>query len=390
MFSRRHPWVFTGAIHDVTGSVQDGDILPLHAQDGEFLARGYFNSRSQIAVHVLTWDEDEPIESEFWAERLERAIAARLEVRNSALTLPNACRLVNAENDMLPGLVVDKYGDFLVLQALTVGIDVRKRELADLLMEMLSPRGIYERSDADVRNKEGLPAQVGVLAGEPPPELVEIEENGKRFLVDVMRGHKTGFYLDQRSNRALLAGYLAAYPDREQMAVLNCFSYTGGFSVYAAGIAGSVVNVDSSADSVALGLKNLALNGLPARTEDQITGDVFTVLRKFRTEERAFDLIVLDPPKFAQSQKQVEGATRGYKDINLLAFQLLKPGGLLFTFSCSGLISPDLFQKVVFGALADSRRDAQIIARMGAGADHPVALTFPEGEYLKGLICRVW
>jgi len=390
MFVRRHPWVFTGAIHDVTGSVQDGDVVPLRAQSGEFLARGYFNSRSQIAVHVLTWDEQEPIGADFWADRIERAIAGRLQLKNGALALPNACRLINAENDLLPGLVVDKYGDYLVLQALTAGIEVRKQELANLLMEMLSPTGIYERSDADVRAKEGLPSRVGVLLGNAPPELIEIEENGLGFLVDVYHGHKTGFYLDQRSNRATLEQYVAAYPDREQMTVLNCFSYTGGFSVYAAGLAGAVVNIDSSADAIAMGVRNLTLNGLPAPAENQIVGDVFTILRKFRDEAREFDMIVLDPPKFAQSQKQIEGATRGYKDINLLSFGLLKPGGLLFTFSCSGLISSDLFQKVVFGALADSGREAQMIARMGAGTDHPVALTFPEGEYLKGLICRVW
>ncbi len=391
MFEKRHPWVFSGAIQSVNGEPADGDIVALRDQDGKFLARGYWNHQSQIRVHVLTWDENQTITDEFWRSRLERAIDARAVENTQHHTIPNAYRLVNAENDYLPGLVVDRYADWLVLQALTMGIDRRKQLIAKLLMEILSPAGIYERSDADVRSKEGLPPVSGLLAGRKPPALIEIDENGRRFLIDVYNGHKTGFYLDQRENRALLGNWLRFDAQNDTRTVLNCFSFTGGFAVYALdGMAKRVINVDASADALALARRNITLNGFAAKDEDFVVGDVFDVLRQYRTAGQQFDIIVLDPPKFAQSQKQVESACRGYKDINLLAFQLTKPGGMLMTFSCSGLVDADLFQKVVFGALADSKRDAQILARLTAGPDHPVSLTFPEGMYLKGLWCRVW
>lgn len=249
-------------------------------------------------------------------------------------------------------------------------------------------RGIYERSDADVRGKEGLAPATGLLAGEEPPPLIEIDEGGRQFLIDVRHGHKTGFYIDQRVNRGKVADWLCLQPGAE---VLNAFSFSGGFAVAALqGGAVRAINVDSSADALALARRNIELNGFAAPDEDFVTADVFHLLREYRDAGRHFDAIVLDPPKFAHNQQQVQSAARGYKDINLLAFQLLRPGGLLFTFSCSGLVSADLFQKIVFGALADTGRDAQILERLGAGPDHPVALTFPEGEYLKGLVCRVW
>ena len=391
MFGYRHPWVFSGAIHEVTGSPADGDIVALRDRDGKFLARGYWNHHSQINVHVLTWDEQQAIDEAWWRKQLERAINARAVENAVHERAPNAYRLVNTENDNIPGLVVDRYGDFIVIQALTLGIDRRKQMLAKLLMEMLAPAGIYERSDGDMRAKEGLTPVTGLLAGRKPPPLIEIDENGRRFLVDVYNGHKTGFYLDQRFNRATLGNWLRFDPEADTRSVLNCFSYTGGFSVYALdGMAKRVVNIDASADALALAKRNVALNGFPTPDEDFVLGDVFDVLRKYRAENRRFDVIILDPPKFANNQKQVEGATRGYKDINMLAFQLLNPGGLLMTYSCSGLVDADLFQKVVFGALIDARREAQIIMRLTAGTDHPVSLTFPEGAYLKGLLCRVW
>lgn len=388
MFEKRHPWVFSGAIRAVNGDPADGDIVTLRGESGAFLARGYWNHHSQINVHVLSWNVDEPIDDAFWQSRLDRAIAAR---GIWHLDTPRAYRLVNAENDALPGLVVDRYGDWLVLQALTMGIEKRKMELAQMLMERLNPAGIYERSDVDVRAKEGLRSSVGVLLGEKPPEFIEIEENGLRFLVDVYNGHKTGFYLDQRENRARLADLLRTNDSAASRTILNCFSYTGGFSVNAlAAGAGQVVSIDSSADVQALAQKNIQLNGLTANVDDFVVGDVFEVLRQYRSAGRRFDMVILDPPKFAQNQRQVESATRGYKDINLLAFQLIKSGGMLMTFSCSGLIDADLFQKVVFGALVDAKREAQIVARLTAASDHPVSLTFPEGMYLKGLLCRVW
>jgi len=392
MFEKRHPWVFSGAIRQVSEGVANGDIVDLRAESGAFLARGYWNAQSQIAVHVLTWREEEGIDEKFWRARIERAIAGRAveNARHKAGT-PNASRLINAENDGIPGLIVDRYADWLVVQALTLGIDRRKVELTTYLADLLSPTGIYERSDVDVRAKEGLRHSAGVLAGQSPPDLIEIDENGQRFLVDILHGHKTGFYLDQRQNRAQLGEWLAADVAVRDKTVLNCFSYSGGFSVYAlASGARRVLNLDASADALALAKQNVALNGFTANDDDFVVGDTFEVLRQFRTSAEQFDVIILDPPKFAQNQRQVAAAARGYKDINLLAFQLLKPGGMLMTFSCSGLVDADLFQKIVFGALVDSGRDAQIVARLTAADDHPVALTFPEGMYLKGLWCRVW
>lgn len=389
---RRHPWVFSGAIASVEGDPVDGDIVALRTRRGDFLARGYWNSQSAIRLHLLSWDESEAIDDHFWRARLQRAINARqVENDRSRAGTPNAYRLVNAENDWLPGLVVDRYAGWLVVQALTLGIEQRKTLLADLLVELLAPQGIYERSDADIRAKEGLPPNTGQQSGGEPPDLIEIDENGRRFLVDVRRGHKTGFYLDQRENRALVGDWLRSENGVPPRTVLNCFAFTGGFAVYAlGGRAQRVINIDTSAEALALARRNVALNGFEVSGEDYIQGDVFEVLRAYRDAGQQFDMIILDPPRFAQSTRQVEGAARGYKDINLLAFRLVKPGGALATFSCSGAISADLFQKIVFGALLDSGREAQIIRQMAQASDHPVALTFPEGAYLKGLLCRVW
>lgn len=389
---RRHPWVFSGAIDRVEGSPADGDIVTVRGESGAFLAHGYWNSQSAIRVRLLSWDEAESIDESFWRRRLERAIEARaVENRIYQHGTANAYRLINAENDGMPGLVVDRYGDWLVIQALTLGIDTRKEMLAGILADILNPAGIYERSDVDIRQKEGLESHTGLIQGKEPPALVEIDENGRRFLIDVQIGHKTGFYLDQRENRAVIGDWFRWDDHASERMVLNAFSYTGGFAVYALGsLVKRVVNIDSSVEALALARQNIALNGFETPDEDFVTGDVFEVLRYYRDTGREFDMIILDPPKFAQSSRQVEGAARGYKDINLLAFRLLKPGGILATFSCSGAISEDLFQKIVFGALIDSGRDAQIVRRLGQASDHPVALTFPEGAYLKGLLCRVW
>ncbi len=389
---RRHPWVFSGAVARVEGEPPDGGIVALRAADGQFLAWGYWNSRSAIRVRLLSWREDVPITRAFWRQRLERAIAAReVEQRIHAGGTPNACRLVNAENDGLPGLVVDRYGDWLVLQALTYGVEAHKPLIVELLAELLNPAGIYERSDVDVRAKEGLQPLTGPLAGKEPPELIEIDENGRRFLVDVRHGHKTGFYLDQRENRAAVGEWFRWDAEAERRVVLNAFAYTGGFAVYALGsLVARVVNVDTSAEALALARQNVALNGYATPDEDFVQGDVFAVLRRYRDAAQQFDMIILDPPKFAQSVRQVESAARGYKDINLMAFRLLRPGGVLVTFSCSGAVSAELFQKIVFSALADSGREAQIVRWLAQASDHPVALTFPEGAYLKGLMCRVW
>ena len=380
----RHPWLFSGAIERIEGEADDGKVVDVVSASGEWLARGYLNRRSQITVRLLTWDAEERIDRRFWQRRLERAMAGRAAL--SADPETTAYRLVHAESDGLPGLVVDRYGDWLVAQFLTLGIERQKEAIVELLMELVSPRGIYERSDVEVRRKEGLEPRRGPLAGEEPPPLVEVLESGLRFNVDIIGGQKTGFYLDQRENRRRVAAYAAG---RE---VLNAFAYTGAFAVYAlAAGAKHVTNVETSYKALELAERNLALNGFdPDRQAEQIAGDVFAVLRDFRETGRRFDLIILDPPKFARTKGQVQAATRGYKDINLLALQMLPPGGILATFSCSGLVSEDLFQKVVFGAGVDAGRDVQILERLGQPPDHPVLLSFPEGAYLKGFICRVW
>jgi len=377
----RHPWIFSGAIQRVEGKALDGSVVEVHAADGGWLARGYLNRRSQITVRLLTWDEGEAIDGDFWARRLRRAIAARQTLADEART--TAYRLVYAESDGLPGLIVDRYGDFLVLQSLTLGIEQQKSLLVRLLADLLHPQGIYERSDVEVRRKEGLPETAGVLLGEAPPDLVEVAENGRRFLVDVQHGHKTGFYLDQRENRCRVAAYC---PDAE---VLDAFAYTGGFGVYAAAAkARRVVSVEASEEALGLAQRNFALNGLDVAAHEFVLGDVFEVLRGYRQAGRQFDVVILDPPKFAAAAGQVTGALRGYKDVNLLGMQLLRPGGVLATFSCSGLVGADLFQQVVWEASVDAGRDVQIIERLAQASDHPVLLSFPEGEYLKGLICR--
>ncbi|MBN1137529.1 MAG: class I SAM-dependent methyltransferase [Anaerolineae bacterium] len=374
----RHPWVFSGAIQRAEGR---GDLAQVVSSQGEYLATGTLNRRSQIAVRLLTWDKAEEVDGAFWRRRLERAIAGRAELAADPAT--NAYRLVNAEADGLPGLIVDRYGPWLVIQCLTAGMAQRQEEITALLAELLAPAGIYARDDADVRLKEGLPLETGLLQGEEPPDRVEIVEHGHRFLVDVKRGHKTGFYLDQRENRRRAAAYCG---ERE---ILNAFAYTGAFAVYAAHAgARSVVNVDTSAEALALAGENLALNR--CGPQETVAGDVFQVLRRYRRDGRTFDLVILDPPKFASSQAEVMDAARGYKDVNLSAMRLLRPGGMLITFSCSGLVSADLFQKILFGASVDAGRDVQIVDRLAQGPDHPVLLTFPESAYLKGFVCRVW
>jgi 23S rRNA (cytosine1962-C5)-methyltransferase len=380
----RHPWLFSGAIQRIDSDAQDGGLVDAYSHAGDWLARGYLNRRSQIQVRLLSWNPDEGIDEIFWRQRLQRAIAGRAALAADPHT--NAYRLVHAESDGLPGLVVDRYGDWLVVQLLTLGVERVKPLLTRLLVELCQPAGIVERSDVDVREKEGLRPSLGMLHGAAPDGPVEIVEHGHRFLVDLLAGQKTGFYLDQRENRLQVASYC------RDARVLNAFSYSGGFAVYAlAAGARHVTNLDSSLDALELGERNLALNGFdPDAQAEGVAGDVFQVLRGWRAAGQRFDVIILDPPKFAHSQQQVERAARAYKDINLLAMQLLQPGGTLATFSCSGLVSADLFQKIVFGASVDAGRDAQVVERLSQGPDHPVLLSFPEGEYLKGLVCRVW
>lgn len=376
----QHPWVFSGAIDDVRGNPDSGDIVTIRTKDNMFLGRGYYNPKSQIQARILTW-QDEPVNLEWWRTMIQRAVDARSHRPQKG---PRAVyRVINAENDWLPGLIVDRYGDWLVMQALTLGIDQRKHDIAALLADLLQPKGIYERSDVDVRKLEGLRLESNHLWGEKPPERIEIQEMARHW-VDVRHGHKTGHYLDQAVNRNLLHSLVERI---KPVRVLNVFSYTGGFGVHAALAGAEVVNVDSSADVLALAKANFELNHL---TSEYVEADAFSYLREAIERKDEFDVIVLDPPKFASNKQQVDKAARGYKDINLNALRLIKPGGYLWTFSCSGAIDTDLFQKIVFGALADAGRQAQILRHLGPGDDHPVALTFPEGAYLKGLLLRVY
>lgn len=380
----RHPWLFSGGIARVEGQPAPGDVVRVVDARGRALALAYYNPHSQIRGRILTWNPDERIDDSFWLERIRRAIRGRERLKLTPHT--TAYRLINAEADGLPGLVVDRYGEFLVLQSGTMGIEKRKAQLVRLLADELNPVGVVERSDMETRPHEGLSSQTGLLAGEsPPPELL-VSENGLSFGVNLLTGHKTGLYLDQRENRQRVCQphFVAG------QAVLNVFAYTGGFAVYAAAHgAGPIINIDSSFAMLEQAERNV--ERAASRPDDQyLAGDAFRILRDYRDEGRQFDLIILDPPKFAPSKGDVPKASRGYKDINWLALRLLRPGGLLATFSCSGHIGADLFQKIVFGAAVDARREVQILYPLGQPPDHPVLLTFPESAYLKGLFCRVW
>ncbi|MEN9206229.1 MAG: class I SAM-dependent methyltransferase [Thermostichales cyanobacterium BF4_bins_65] len=376
---RHHPWIFSGAIANVSGSPAPGETVAIHDHQGSLLGWGAFSPVSQIRVRLWSREREARLDRDWWRQQLQQVMGRRQALGQEDVT---QYRLVNAEGDGLPGLVVDRYGEWLVCQFLSAGAEFHKRVILEVLAELCPCAGIYERSDGEVRAKEGLPPVTGTCWGKEPPALVVGREYGCEFAVDVRQGHKTGFYLDQRLNRRLLAGYV------EGAEVLNCFAYTGGFSVWAGkGGAKSIVQVEASGSALALAQQNLERNGIQGVTS--IEGDVFQVLRQFRQEQRQFDVIVLDPPKFADHQGQVERACRGYKDINWLGFRLLRPGGLLMTFSCSGLVSGDLFQKVVAAACVDAQRQAVIEQRLTQAPDHTVALHFPEGEYLKGLLCRV-
>jgi len=376
---RRHPWIFGGAIHHVDGDPASGSTVELISSEGLFLARASYSPQSQIRARVWTFN-DEPVDADFFRRKIRAAIEVRQRLKVESHT--SAYRLIHAESDGIPGLIVDRYGDTLVLQSLTAGSEFWKETIADLLVEETGIQNIYERSDADVRELEGLKPVTGVLRGAIENFRLTIDEYNLKFNVDIQHGHKTGFYLDQSHNRRRVGEFAK---DRD---VLNCFCYTGGFSIHAlANGAKSVLSVDSSADALALLEENIALNHLPADRHTALEGDVFQLLRKFRDANRSFDMIILDPPKFAPTAAHAEKASRAYKDINLLAFKLLRRGGILFTYSCSGGIDAALFQKIVASAALDAGSDATIIGHLSQGSDHPVSLHFPEGAYLKGLIC---
>ncbi len=375
-----HPWVFSGAIGRIEGEPPNGAVVDVVNAQGEFLARGLLNRRSQLAVRLFTWVEGEAFDHDLLRRRLARAAQWR---HRAVTTDTTAYRVVFSEADGLPGLVVDRYGDALAIQISTLGMEQRKADVVEALVDLFQPTTIVERADSEMRDREGLRAADGALYG-MPPDTVEIVEHGLRFLVDLQGGQKTGFYLDQRENRRRVAAWAGG------ARVLNAFAYTGAFAVHAARAgAAEIVNIDTSAEALRVAEAHMVLNGFDRPQDQYLVGDVFQVLRTLRNRGETFDLIILDPPKFAHSAAQVDRATHGYKDINLQALRLLRPEGILATFSCSGLISADLFQKVVFGAAVDARRETQIVERLTQAPDHPVLLTFPESEYLKGLICRV-
>jgi 23S rRNA (cytosine1962-C5)-methyltransferase len=376
---RLHPWVFASAFQTPDVSIASGSTVSLVDANGQFLARASYSPHSQIRARVWTFN-DEEVDKEFFRRRIKAALNSRHRLQLEGQG--DAQRLIHGESDGIPGLIVDRYADVLVLQSLTAGTEFWKQTFADLLVEETGVQIIYERSDADVRELEGLHPITESLRGELHTSRFTIQEHGLKFIVDVQHGHKTGFYLDQRENRRRV-GELSK--DRD---VLNCFCYTGGFSIHAlANGAKSVLSVDSSADALTLLEENLRLNNLPAERHTSMEGDVFQLLRRFRDEARSFDVIVLDPPKFAPTSAHAEKAARAYKDINLLAFKLLRAGGILVTFSCSGGVDATLFQKIVASAALDAGVDAVIIEHLSQGVDHPVSLHFPEGAYLKGLVC---
>ena len=380
---RRHPWIFSGAIESADEGVEAGDIVEVVSAGGATLGFGAYSPASQIRVRMLIFGH-RPVEIESLVrDRVFSAVARRSDFFVGGYT--DAVRLINAESDLLPGVVVDFYAGWAVCQMTSAFADRYKDLIADAVMTAAPGcMGVSERLDVDVRAKEGLKVgSFAVLKGEEPPELIEIKEGDCKFLVDVRKGHKTGFYLDQREARAAV-GALATNCE-----VLNCFSYTGGFGVFArANGAEKVTQVDISGDALALAKKNAELLGLCHINTDFVEADVFKFLRSCRDENRTFDLIVLDPPKFAESKSQVMKAARGYKDINLLAMKLLRPGGHLATFSCSGAMTGDLFDKILMEAAEDAGRDFQIVSRTRQAADHPVLVSFPEGLYLKGVILR--
>lgn len=374
---RRHPWVFQGSIDK--GKADPGETVRVVAHDGRFLAWAAYSPTSMIRVRAWSFEEAERIDAAFFERRLRAALAARARMPIAS----DGVRLVHGEADGLPGLIVDRYGDVLSAQFLSAGTDRWKPVIADLLMTLTAARGLYERSDSGVRALEGLPAATGWLRG-GGETTVTIREHEWRLTLDVAEGHKTGFYLDQRDNRKFFAETVRHFGLER---VLNCYCYTGGFSVAAlAGGARQVTSIDSSAPALARAHAHVQLNGFEAARHEALDADVNESLRRFLKEGRRFDAIVLDPPKFAPTAAHAERAARAYKDINRLALKLLEPGGLLFTFSCSGGIGTELFHKIVAGAGIDAGVDGFIHARLGAACDHPMTLAFPEGEYLKGLV----
>ncbi len=379
---RRHPWVFSGAVQRIEGKALSGETIDILDSQGKWLARGAYSPESQIRARVWTFQQDEEINIDFFIRRLQQAQGWRDWVaQRDGL---DGYRLIAGESDGLPGITIDRFQNFLVLQLLSAGAEYQRPALLSALQHCYPECSIYDRSDVAVRKKEGLPLAQGPVLGDLPPELLPITEHGMKLLVDIQQGHKTGFYLDQRDSRLAARNYSAG------RRVLNCFSYTGAFAVSALmGGCEQVISVDTSQAALDIAKQNVELNKLDLSKAEFVRDDVFQLLRNYRTQGEKFDLIIMDPPKFVENKNQLASACRGYKDINMLALQLLNPGGILLSFSCSGLMPTDLFQKILADAAVDAGRDVQFIEQFRQAADHPVIATYPEGLYLKGFACRV-
>ena len=379
---RRHPWIFSGAVARLEGKIVPGETIDITDAHGKWLARAAYSPASQICARVWTFDRNEAIDTDFFIRRLKQAQEWRdwLAIRDDL----NSYRLIAGESDGLPGVTIDRYAHFLVLQLLSAGADYQRPVLVAALQKLYPDCSIYERSDVAVRKKEGLALTQGLISGEMPPALLPIEEQGMKLLVDIQQGHKTGYYLDQRDSRFATRGYV------KNRRVLNCFSYTGGFAISALmGNCRQVISVDTSQEALDIAKQNVELNQLDLSKAEFLRDDVFKLLRKYRDSGEKFDVIIMDPPKFVENKNQLSGACRGYKDINMLACQLLNPEGILMTFSCSGLMTTELFQKIIADAALDAGRELQFIEQFRQAADHPVIASYPEGLYLKGFACRV-
>ena len=377
----RHPWIFSGAIDKIKGNPENGEVVTVRSAEKEFLAYGYYNDQSRVALRLLEWDESITIDKNWYEQKIKSAIASRSHVLNEQT---NTCRLVFSEADFLPGLIVDKYADFLSLQILSSGIEAVQQDIIAILRQELNPKGIFDKSDAGARKHENLEPVQGLLWGETPPEFIEVKENGILYHINIAEGQKSGFYCDQRDNRLLLAAYTKG------KSVLDCFCYSGGFTLNSLKYdASHVTSVDSSALAIETLKHNLKLNGFSDDKQTSIQSDVNKQLRVFKEEGKTFDVLVLDPPKYAPSRSALDRAARAYKDLNRLGMLLLKKGGILATFSCSGAVDLETFKQIIAWAALDAGREVQIIKQFSQPEDHPVRISFSEGEYLKGLLLRV-
>jgi 23S rRNA (cytosine1962-C5)-methyltransferase len=377
----RHPWIFSGALDKIKGKPANGEIVAVWSASQEFLAYGYFNDQSRVALRLMEWDQSVTIDEAWYTQKLEKAIASRALLLNDNT---NTCRLVFSEADLLPGLIIDKYADFLSVQILSAGIETAKETIINILRSLLNPKGIFDKSDAGARKHENLEPTQGLLWGEEPPEFIEVKENGVVYHINIADGQKSGFYCDQRDNREILAAYTKG------KSVLDCFCYSGGFTLNSLKAGAShVTSVDSSALAIETLRHNLALNGFSEDKQTSVQSDVNKQLRVFKEENQKFDVVVLDPPKYAPSRSALDRAARAYKDLNRLGMLLLEPGGILATYSCSGAVDMETFKQIIAWAALDAGREVQILKQFHQPEDHPIRMSFPEGEYLKGLLLRV-